>query len=47
VDIIVVNGQGDERFFTLDQLLPANFSGQELGLRMASAQCSGCSEERV
>jgi cytidine deaminase len=41
VDIIVVNGQGDERFYTLGQLLPANFSGQELGLLMASAQRAG------
>lgn len=38
VDIIVVNGQGDERFYTLGQLLPANFTGQELGLLMPSAQ---------
>lgn len=32
VTIIVVNGQGDERRYTLGQLLPANFSGEELGL---------------
>jgi len=32
VPIIVVNGQGDERRYTLGQLLPANFSGEELGL---------------
>jgi cytidine deaminase len=48
VDIIVVNGQGDERFYTLGQLLPANFSGQELGLLMASAQRAGeYSEEEM
>lgn len=32
VTIIVVNGQGDERRYTLSQLLPVNFSGEELGL---------------
>jgi len=32
VPIIVVNGQRDERRYTLGQLLPANFSGEELGL---------------
>ena len=40
-DIIVMNGRGHERHFTLDQLLPANFSGQDLGLRMASARRAG------
>ena len=32
VTIIVVNGQGDERCYTLGQLLPASFSGEALGL---------------
>jgi cytidine deaminase len=32
VRIIVVNGEGNERIYTLNQLLPANFSGEELGL---------------
>ena len=30
--IIIVNGQGHKRSYTLDQLLPANFSGEQLGL---------------
>ncbi len=34
VAITVVNGQGDERRYTLGQLLPAHFSGEELGLLM-------------
>ncbi len=32
VTIIAVNGQGDEQHYTLGQLLPVNFSGEELGL---------------
>lgn len=32
VAIIVVNGRGDEGHYTLGQLLPAHFSGGELGL---------------
>jgi len=48
VDIIVVNGQGDKQFYTLGQLLPANFSGQELGLLMASVgRPGGDSEEEM
>ena len=30
--IIVVNGRGDERRYTLSQLLPSHFSGGDLGL---------------
>jgi len=30
--ITVVNGRGDRRFYTLGQLLPVSFSGEELGL---------------
>ncbi len=48
VRIIVVNGQGDERCYTLGQLLPASFSGQELGLLMASVQrVDQCPEEEM
>ena len=32
VMIIVVDGRGDERHYTLNQLLPLNFSGKSLGL---------------
>jgi cytidine deaminase len=47
VNIFVVNGQGDERSFTLGQLLPAIFSGQELGLRMTSPECAHRAEEKA
>lgn len=46
VEIIVVSGRGHELHFTLKQLLPASFSGHELGLQMAPARDAGdCSEE--
>jgi len=32
VTIVVVSGQGEERCYTLGELLPASFSGEELGL---------------
>jgi cytidine deaminase len=32
VKVIVVDDQGGERHYTLEQLLPASFSGEDLGL---------------
>jgi len=46
VTVVVVNGRGEERRFTLAQLLPEHFSGEDLGLAKVGGDEVSKAEER-